>query len=396
MKQYLFLLYFVGCCFHFSFAQVAINTDGSLPNPKAILDVKSTTKGILFPRTSTTTRRSLLSPAQGLLLFDTTQNSLFHFNGNRWLQLIDSNNYLWKKVGTNIYVPNGSKVGVNTVPINTLHLHDVNASQIRFENIVTGGNATDGAVIGLSGNGNMEFRALESNRDISFSGGLSTHLLINSTGIGFGSSIATPSPLTVSNIGSAQKIIFKNNSASQGAGIGVFNNALQIHAADAASKIEIGYGRAPGNFTPVMEIQGTGVVDIKGTVTRPSITGNADLIPLAFGRVRSNGLKVAAAGDWLVTKIGTGLFKLEFPAGINESNSIIMVSAISDEPGDYTQGVHVTTQLSYNGAFYVNIGNERINFAPIDCSVCVVYDITNWEDQIGRNTGFSFVLFKIL
>ena len=36
----------------FIIAQVAINTDGSTPNGSAMLDIKSTSKGLLTPTTS--------------------------------------------------------------------------------------------------------------------------------------------------------------------------------------------------------------------------------------------------------------------------------------------------------------------------------------------------------
>ena len=49
---------------------VAINTDGSAPNPKAILDVKSTTKGLLIPRMTTAQRSGIADPPEGLMIFD--------------------------------------------------------------------------------------------------------------------------------------------------------------------------------------------------------------------------------------------------------------------------------------------------------------------------------------
>lgn len=60
------------------FAQnVAINEDGSLPHPNAILDIKSTTKGILIPRMSTADRLAIAAP-KGMLVFDTTTNSFWY------------------------------------------------------------------------------------------------------------------------------------------------------------------------------------------------------------------------------------------------------------------------------------------------------------------------------
>ena len=56
---------------------VAINEDGSLPDPKAILDIKSTTKGILIPRMSTADRLAIAAP-KGMLVFDTTTNSFWY------------------------------------------------------------------------------------------------------------------------------------------------------------------------------------------------------------------------------------------------------------------------------------------------------------------------------
>ena len=58
---------------------VAINTDGSTPDASAMLDIKSTTKGLLAPRMTTTQQNAISSPATGLLVFNTTDN-LFRVN----------------------------------------------------------------------------------------------------------------------------------------------------------------------------------------------------------------------------------------------------------------------------------------------------------------------------
>ncbi len=60
-------------------AQVGINTDGSQPDPSAILDVKSSTLGILAPRMTFTERDAIASPAKGLLVF-CTDNEHFYVN----------------------------------------------------------------------------------------------------------------------------------------------------------------------------------------------------------------------------------------------------------------------------------------------------------------------------
>jgi len=65
---------------------VAINEDGSLPNPNAILDVKSFTKGILIPRVSTSGRLAIPN-TKGLLVYDTTAGFFFFNTGLAWQQM---------------------------------------------------------------------------------------------------------------------------------------------------------------------------------------------------------------------------------------------------------------------------------------------------------------------
>ncbi|RLD41470.1 MAG: hypothetical protein DRI89_09720 [Bacteroidetes bacterium] len=66
------------------FAQVAINTDGSSANPSAMLDVKSDTAGLLIPRMTTAQRDAISSPAQGLMVFVTDDNSFYYYTGSIW------------------------------------------------------------------------------------------------------------------------------------------------------------------------------------------------------------------------------------------------------------------------------------------------------------------------
>jgi hypothetical protein len=65
---------------------VAINTDGSLPDTNAILDIKSSNKGILIPRISSSVRLSI--PASpGLLVYDNTTSSFWYYTGSSWQNL---------------------------------------------------------------------------------------------------------------------------------------------------------------------------------------------------------------------------------------------------------------------------------------------------------------------
>ena len=61
-------------------AQIAINTDGSSPDNSAMLDVKSTEKGILIVRMTEADRNAISSPATGLLVFQIDETAGFYFN----------------------------------------------------------------------------------------------------------------------------------------------------------------------------------------------------------------------------------------------------------------------------------------------------------------------------
>ncbi len=68
-------------------AQVGINSDNSEPDVSAMLDIKSTTKGMLIPRMTSTQRTAITSPATGLLVFDTTTGSFWFYNATVWTDL---------------------------------------------------------------------------------------------------------------------------------------------------------------------------------------------------------------------------------------------------------------------------------------------------------------------
>ncbi|AZA54795.1 hypothetical protein [Chryseobacterium sp. G0201] len=58
----------------------------STPNPKAILDLSSTTQGFLPPRMTTAQRDQITSPVPpGLMVYNTTDNMMQYYNGSTWI-----------------------------------------------------------------------------------------------------------------------------------------------------------------------------------------------------------------------------------------------------------------------------------------------------------------------
>ena len=159
MKNIFLLI--VSCIFfsNLLFAQ-SVGINNNAPDASAILDVKSGTKGMLIPRTSTPSRLAILNPAKGLMLYDTTTSSFWFYNGTAWGNLSASgiggsgtSNYLSKfsafnSIGNSQLFDNGTNVGINTVsPFAKLHIKgsadvpqlfiDANATQSNSNPLIT-------------------------------------------------------------------------------------------------------------------------------------------------------------------------------------------------------------------------------------------------------------------
>lgn len=95
---------------------VSVNNDGTAAHPSAMLDVKSTSKGMLIPRMSSQERTDILTPSTGLLVYDNDTESFWYYKTAGWTELIAGGAAAsnWDTDGTNIYNNNSGNVGVGT------------------------------------------------------------------------------------------------------------------------------------------------------------------------------------------------------------------------------------------------------------------------------------------
>lgn len=106
-------------------AQVGIGT--ASPNASAQLDVSSTTKGFLLPRMTTTQRNAIQNPVNGLMIYNTTSNSLNVYISGTWTQVTNT-------------VPNGTVTSLSAGTSSGNLIWDVAASNVSSVVNYVGGN----------------------------------------------------------------------------------------------------------------------------------------------------------------------------------------------------------------------------------------------------------------
>jgi hypothetical protein len=91
MKKKLSLLVFLVLVVLCGFTQ-NMGIGANNPDPSAKLDITSSNSGLLVPRMTTGQRNLIASPAKGLLVFDSTNNHFWFYDGSSWNEMADTKN----------------------------------------------------------------------------------------------------------------------------------------------------------------------------------------------------------------------------------------------------------------------------------------------------------------
>jgi hypothetical protein len=88
-------------------AQVKIGNPSGAPDPSAILELSDTAKGLLLPRLSQLQMNNISSPANGLLIFNTTNNGIYQYNqpATQWRPIVaDSSEWFFEPSSAKLYL----------------------------------------------------------------------------------------------------------------------------------------------------------------------------------------------------------------------------------------------------------------------------------------------------
>ncbi len=300
---------------------VGINTTGAAPNGSAILDVQSTSKGMLVPRMTTTQRTGIASPATGLLVFDNTTGSFWFKSASRWVELIDSSNTVWTKSGSNVYLNNGENVGVGT-PNPGVRLQVDNGTDL---------NGASGGFLQLGSTSatNLAFdnNELQARNNLTSS---DFFMQLNGGKVGIGTADLNPDvKLQVeggTNISGTGGGVIQFGS-QRAVNLAIDNNEIQARNGTATSPL---YLQNSGGDVVVGSTSGLATSDLQirnGKLTQPT-TGNFNMIPLCYGHINANGTIFSATPNVSVTRFSAGDY------GINcngiTSSSVIIITMVNN------------------------------------------------------------------
>lgn len=398
------------CCSIISYSQnVGINITGATPDPSAMLDIVSTTSGILIPRMTSAQKTAITAPATGLLIYQTDGvTGYYYYDGLVWLSLFTSTNgwslignatttpgthflgttdavdLVFKTNGTeNMRIQSGGNVGIgtnnpemplqigtNTLLTNALKIANIGAlwiadhgKKIYFgDNGISNGNPSDGVhnvSIGEGGNTDSDILQLHGKYGISFTNNGVTfdpdiiRMFIDPYGmVGIGPSTSPSCLLNVNNDNNTAGYKYFEISNAQGGSAGSLYFANGGFAAD---KILFLSSTSRSPIFNLLSPGGNGRFAIDHTNGELFIgtDGTAD-VNIGYGG-GTGAIKIdGATGN---VGIGTtGLTaRLHLPAGTATSNSA---------PLKFTSGVNLTTPeagvIEFDGAeFYATPTTNR-------------------------------------
>jgi len=114
---------------------IGINETGNPPHPSAMLDIVSPDKGILIPRLPDHT--AIAAPAQGLLVYNSTGNGFWYWDGTQWLPLLGANAG-WQILGNAGIDPLINFLGTTDAAALMFRVNDTPAGRVDWNVVISG------------------------------------------------------------------------------------------------------------------------------------------------------------------------------------------------------------------------------------------------------------------
>jgi hypothetical protein len=400
----------------FSQSGVGINSTGVAPDGSAMLDVKSTTKGMLVPRMLAAERTAIVSPATGLLVYQTDAPEGFYFKAATGWQLIGNGTLTGSGTATRVaFWDAASSIScssnLNWDNINSRLGIGVNAPEFKLSldndgGILAKGTLQYGTILTTSGYGT---RMIWYPRKAAFRAGVVTGTQWDDANIGEGSfasgfstiasgtaSTATGHENTASGNYSTVMGYGSNASGTNARAMGLFNNASGNYStvmgvssvSSGTNSTAIGqvavasgnYSTAIGNFASTNAKSGSFVLGDNSTIT--SLLSSADnQFSARFDggyRFFSDVATTNANGMFFKGgKMGIGVDAPEFKLSLNDDGGILAKGTIGSgdsltTAGEGTRMIWYPKKAAFRAGVAfgsewndINIGNASVAFGGL-------------------------------
>jgi hypothetical protein len=200
-------------------AQVGIGASTVTPDPSSMLDIQSTTKGLLIPRMTSAQRSAITSPADGLIVYQTDVTKGYYY--------YNSTSSLWVMLGAQLTFSTGLTNTNGTVTVNATQ-NIANLSNLNSAGVVTtsgtSGALTVTSVLPIANGGTNSSAALNNDR-----------IMVSSGGKIVESAALTNGQLLVGSTGAAPVV----TNLTAGSGIDITNGAGSITISSSSTSINM-------------------------------------------------------------------------------------------------------------------------------------------------------------
>lgn len=295
---------------------VGINATGASPSSSAMLDVASTTKGILVPRMTTAQRNAIAAPATGLYVYDVNSASFWYYNGTQWLEMYSSNSG-WGTTGNTVSATENIVGSINAQPV---RFFANNTERMRI-------NASDGEVV-----------------------------------VG-----ATASPYSgdLFNGVSTASLPFAVNGYSANNGAGVWGEILNSNTTN-FSAVQGVYGGSGVGSGVIGNYNGTNT-----SITRAGVTGYCNQAAantggvgvFGFNNITSGNQRMGVYGSYNSSAFGLGIYGVAFGGSVITGNNDIAVvgwRANNANYSGYFNGNHVIANGTKSASVPTSKGNQLL------------------------------------
>jgi hypothetical protein len=211
------------------------------PNASSLLEVKSTSKGILIPRMTLTQRNAIASPATGLLIFQTNSTpGFYYYSGTAWTAVTQKSKG-WSLTGNSGTNPSTNFIGTTDAQPLIFRINNTKAGYIDYSTGAVGLGYLSLNSNTATGNTALGYEAGYSNTSGSNNTALgNSALFANSTGIqntATGTFALFSSTTGSNNVANGFDALESNTTASNNTAVGT----LALHASNAGNNTAVGY-----------------------------------------------------------------------------------------------------------------------------------------------------------